>query len=72
MRPYRQQDVRRLLAIAAKPLVVNYLPDDPMSLSEVEDVAECSITPNQRNQMSKIEDINLLIVTKATVKRLAA
>ncbi|WP_120498924.1 GNAT family N-acetyltransferase [Kiloniella sp. EL199] len=66
IRSYAMEDATSLQGIASDPKVLEYLPDDPLSLKEVEDIITWSIGCHKRNSKEKLHKLNLAILLKET------
>ncbi len=66
LRPYVMADAPDLQRIASDPKVLEYLPDDPLSLEEVEGIITWSIGCHKSNSKEKLHKLNLAILSEET------
>ncbi|WP_162199399.1 GNAT family N-acetyltransferase [Kiloniella litopenaei] len=66
LRPYAMEDAPSLQRIASDPKVLEFLPDDPLSLEEVEGIITWSIGCHKSNSKEKLHKLNLAILSKET------
>lgn len=66
LRPYAMEDAPALQRIASDPKVLEYMPDDPLTVEEVKDIITWSIGSHKRNTKEKLHKLNLSILSKET------
>ncbi|WP_085904565.1 GNAT family N-acetyltransferase [Kiloniella majae] len=66
LRPYAIGDAPALQRIASDPQVLQYLPDDPLSIEEVKNIIAWSIGCHKKNTKEKLYKLNLTMLDKKT------